>query len=166
LIVFDRVSETKSGHSDSARTRGGRREGYNPRQHAQLNEKYTLEEYLEIDKKSEARLEYWHGDIFDMSGVSREHARIEVNLLMHLGPRASAKRCRIFPANMRIKVPGAPPYRYADLSGLCGEERFEQRDGLDVLVNPALIIEVLSPSTEAYDRGDKFTYYKSIETLV
>ena len=132
---------------------------------AQPGHKYTLEEYLEIDRKSEARLEYWNGDVFDMSGVSKAHARIEINLARHLGPRMTQRGCLLFPANLRIKVPGAPPYRYADLSGLCGEAQYEQIDGVDMLTNPSLIVEALSDSTEAYDRGDKFTHYKSIPSF-
>src|SRR5205807_9084834 len=114
---------------------------------------------------SEERLEYWSGEIFCMSGVGRNHARIEVNLTTQLSLRLAGRGCEIFPANMRIKVPNAPPYRYADLSALCGEAQFEEIGGVDALVNPQLIVEVLSPSTEAYDRGDKFTHYKSIPTL-
>ena len=132
---------------------------------AQPKARYTLEEYLELDGKSEARLEYWNGEVFDMSGVSEEHAQIEVNITMHLGARLAAKGCRIFPANMRIKVPSRPPYRYGDLSALCGQAQFEQIGGVDALLNPSLIIEVLSDSTEAYDRGDKFSYYKSIPSF-
>lgn len=130
-----------------------------PKQH------YTLEEYLELDAKSEARLEYWDGEIFDMSGVSEEHAEVEVNLIMQLGPRLRAKGCRIFPANVRIKVPSLPPYRYGDTSALCGQAKFEKIGGVDVLTNPQLIIEVLSDSTEAYDRGHKFLHYKSIPSF-
>lgn len=66
---------------------------------------------------------------------------------------------------MRVKVPDFPPYRYPDLSALCGEAKFEQLGGIDMLVNPQLIVEVLSDSTEAFDRGDKFGYYKSIESF-
>jgi Uma2 family endonuclease len=124
--------------------------------------KYSLEEYLELDRHTEARLEYWDGEIFDMSGVSENHAQIEVNITIHLGARLAQQGCRLFPANMRIRVPSMPPYRYGDLSALCGAAQFVKVDGVDVLVNPALIIEILSSSTEAYDRGDKFTNYKSI----
>lgn len=127
--------------------------------------KYTLEEYLELDAKSEARLEYWNGEIFDMSGVSKKHARIEINVTLHLGPRLAQRGCLIFPANLRIKVPSLPPYRYGDLSALCGRDQYVNIGGLDVLTNPALIIEVLSDSTESYDRGDKFTHYKSIPSF-
>ncbi len=127
--------------------------------------KYTLEEYLELDAKSEERLEYWDGEIFSMSGVSNEHDQIEGNLNFRLRSRSQDRGCRVLQANMRIKVPSMPPYRYGDVSGLCGQPKFEKIGGVDVLTNPSLIIEVLSDSTEAYDRGDKFTNYKSIPSL-
>lgn len=132
---------------------------------AQPKLKHTLEEYLELDRNSEERLEYWDGEIVSMSGVSRPHARIEVNLTTLLDARLSTRGCEVFPANIRIKVPSLPPYRYGDISALCGEAQFEKIDGVDVLINPTLIIEVLSDSTEAYDRGDKFTHYKSIASF-
>ena len=124
--------------------------------------RYTLEEYFELERKSEERFEFWDGEVFCMSGVSREHDQIESNLNFYLRAKLAGRKCRAFLANMRLKVPSAPPYRYADLSALCGEAEFEQIGGVDALINPALIVEVLSPSTEAYDRGDKFTRYKSI----
>lgn len=80
-------------------------------------------------------------------------------------PQLRAGGCRVFPADMRIKVPSMPPYRYGDLSALCDKAQFEEIGGVDALTNPALIIEVLSSSTEAYDRGDKFTHYKSIPSF-
>src|SRR5947207_10004307 len=132
---------------------------------AQTKPRYTLEEYFELERKSEERFEYSNGEVFCMSGVSEEHAEIETNLIVSLKSRLRTRGCRVFPANIRIKVPSAPPYRYADLSALCGEAQFEEIGGVDALVNPQLIVEVLSPSTEAYDRGDKFTHYKSIPTL-
>jgi Uma2 family endonuclease len=73
------------------------------------------------------------------------------------------KGCYVFPSDMRIKVPDYPPYRYPDLTALCGKAEIEKIGGIDMLVNPQLIIEVLSDSTEAFDRGDKFSYYQSIE---
>lgn len=127
--------------------------------------KYTLEEYLELDANSEEPLEFWDGDIFSMSGVSNEHDLIENNLSYRLRLRLHDRGCRVLRANMRIKVPSMPPYRYGDVSGLCGQPKFEKVGGVDVLTNPSLIIEVLSASTEAYDRGDKFTNYKSIPSL-
>ncbi len=132
---------------------------------AQPKLKYTLEEYLELDRNSEARLEYWDGEIFDMSGVSPEHDQVESNLHFHLREKLRGKQCRIFLANTRIKVPSMPPYRYGDSSGLCGVPQYEVIGGIKSLTNPSIIIEVLSASTEAYDRGDKFTNYKSIPSL-
>ncbi len=128
--------------------------------------RYTLEEYLELDRQSEERLEFWNGEIFNMSGASAEHNEIELNLAMTLGTRARDKNCRLFLANMRIKVPSAPPYRYGDFSALCGEAKLEKIGGVDTVVNPSLIVEVLSPSTERYDRGVKFKQYQSIASLL
>ena len=127
--------------------------------------RYTLEEYFELERTSEERFEYWSGDVFCMSGVSPAHDQIESNVSFHLRSKLVGRNCRVFLANMRLKVPSAPPYRYADLSALCGEPRFEEIGGVGALTNPALIIEILSPSTEAYDRGDKFTRYKSITSF-
>lgn len=132
---------------------------------AQPKLKYTLEEYLELDRTSEARLEYWDGEIFDMSGVSPEHDAVEGNVYHHLRLKLKGKQCRLFLANTRIKVPTMPPYRYGDSSGLCGTPQYEVIGGIKALTNPSIIIEVLSSSTEAYDRGDKFTNYKSIPSL-
>jgi len=127
--------------------------------------RYTLEEYFELERKSEKRFEFWAGEIFCMSGVSADHAQIEINLVVLLNSCFAGRKCRIFPAPVRIKVPSAPPYRYADLSALCGEPKFEEIGGVGALTNPALVVEILSSSTEAYDRGDKFTHYKSIPSF-
>jgi Uma2 family endonuclease len=127
--------------------------------------RYTLEEYLELDRTSEERFEFWGSEIFCMSGGSQVHDRIIVNFIVALSAKLDVSKCRVFSSDMRIKVPSAPPYRYADFSALCGEARFEEAGGVDALVNPQLIVEVLSASTEAYDRGDKFTHYKSIPTF-
>ena len=127
--------------------------------------RYTLEEYFELERKSEERFEFWGGEIFCMSGVSPEHDQIESNFNYHLRAKLAGRSCRVFLANMRVKVPAAPPYRYADLSALCGEPKFEEIGGVGALTNPALVVEILSSSTEAYDRGDKFTHYKSIPSF-
>lgn len=127
--------------------------------------KYTLEEYFELDKNAEGNFEYFDGEVFEMSGVSPEHATIEMNLAETLNPAARKRGCRAFPANLRIKVPVLPTYRYPDLSVVCGEAVFVETQGLQCLVNPLLIVEVLSESTEFYDRGEKFRQYKSIESF-
>jgi Uma2 family endonuclease len=130
-----------------------------------LKQLYTLEEYLELDRQSEERLEFWNGEVFNMSGVSLAHAIIEMNIATYLTSRLGDKKCQVFPANMRIKVPSAPPYRYGDLSALCGEAESELIGGVDALRNPSLIIEVLSESTEKYDFDVKFKQYQSIESF-
>lgn len=132
---------------------------------ANPSRKYTLEEYFDLELSTNERFEYFDGEIFSMSGVSDAHDQIETNSLTALSIRLRERPCRVFSANMRIKVPSLPPYRYADVSATCEKPIFEKIGGVDVLTNPTLIIEVLSDSTEAYDRGDKFTHYKSIVSL-
>lgn len=127
--------------------------------------KYTLEEYFDLELSTNERFEYFDGEIFAMSGVSENHAQVEGNSYLELRLALRDRQCRVFPANMRIKVPSLPPYRYADVSATCEKPVFEKIGGVDVVTNPTLIIEVLSDSTEAYDRGDKFTHYKSIPSL-
>ena len=128
-------------------------------------ERFTLEEYIEFDKNSEERYEYFDGVVVSMSGGTLAHNRIARNLTTGLTNRLGGQGCEVLPADMRIKVPKAPPYRYADLVVVCGQPIIESVQGLDVLVNPALIVEILSESTEAYDRGKKFVSYQSIGTF-
>lgn len=126
---------------------------------------YTLEEYLELDHNSEEKIEFWDGHIFTLAGASVNHNQIQVNAILSLGNQLRGKGCRIFPSDMRLKVPAYSPYRYADLSALCGNPIFEKLGKQEMLVNPSLIIEVLSDSTAAFDRSYKFTYYKSIASF-
>ena len=132
---------------------------------AQVKPCYSLGDYFELELASDERWEWFNGEVFSMSGVSPNHGEVETNLIFTLRLRLQDRDCRVFPANVRIKTPAAPPYRYADLSALCGKPIYEAIGGVEALTNPVLIIEILSPSTEAYDRGDKFTYYKSIPSL-
>ena len=131
----------------------------------QIKPRYTLEEYFKLEKKSEERYEFYNGEVFCMSGVSPNHAQIETNLITSLNSKLRDRGCRVFPANMRIKVPAAPSYRYPDIVVVCDKPIYEKIGGIDALTNQALIIEVLSGSTEAYDRGDKFTHYKSVASF-
>ena len=126
---------------------------------------YTLEEYLALERDSEVKYEFWNGEIYAMSGGSLAHDQIMGNVYDALRGQLRGKDCRIFTNNMQIKVPAAPPYRYADGSVVCGKVEVERFNGNDLLMNPVLICEVLSPTTEAFDRGDEFTYYKSIPTF-
>lgn len=126
---------------------------------------YTLEEYLELDHNSEEKIEYWNGHVFTLAGASASHNQIQVNAIIALGSKLRGKGCRVFPSDMRVGVPAYPPYRYPDLSALCGQAIIHTFGKQDILTNPQLTIEVLSDSTESFDRSYKFTYYKSIESF-
>lgn len=126
---------------------------------------YTLEEYLELERNSEERYEFWNGEIVAMSGASPEHETILSNLITELNLEIAERPCRAFPSNLRIKVPSLPPYRYADASALSGNPEYELIGGIKALTNPSVIFEILSQSTEGFDRGDKFTFYQSIPSF-
>jgi Uma2 family endonuclease len=126
---------------------------------------YSLEEYIELEKSTNEKFEFFDGEVWSMSGASFSHNRIVQNLNFEVELQLREKGCQSFPSDMRIKVPDYPPYRYPDLTALCGKAEIEKIGGIDMLVNPQLIVEVLSDSTEAFDRGDKFSYYKSIESF-
>ena len=127
--------------------------------------KYTLEEYIELDKNSEERYEYFDGEVVCMSGGSIEHSTIAINVAGTLREGLKGRPCRVLSSDVRLKVPKAFPYRYPDVVVVCGQLLVEKIQGQVMLVNPLLIVEVLSPSTEAYDRGRKFTAYQSIESF-
>lgn len=126
---------------------------------------YTLEQYLELDKNSEEKYEFFDGEVFAMAGGSLEHNTISANVIRSLGNKLEGTTCRVLSSDMRLKVPLALPYRYPDATVVCGEPLIEKLQGQPMLVNPILIIEVLSDSTEAYDLGKKFTAYQSIESF-
>jgi Uma2 family endonuclease len=126
---------------------------------------YTMEEYFALERESDTRYEYWNGEIFCMSGASVAHNRIAGNVFGELRGQLRGRQCEAFNSDQRVKVPAAPPYRYPDVSVACGDPQFEDVQGLDALVNPVLMVEVLSGTTEKYDRETKFTYYKSIPSF-
>lgn len=128
--------------------------------------RYTLEEYLELDRAREEKLEFSDGHVFTPAGASVSHHRIQRNALAALSNKLRGRNCGVFPSDMRVGVPADPPYRDHDLSALCGEARFETLGRQEVFINPALLVEILSDSTAECDRGDKFNYYKSIPSFV
>ena len=132
---------------------------------SRLKTEYTLDDYFELEKSTNEKFEFWKGEVWSMSGASYKHNLIVSNLNVEIGLQLREKDCNVFPSDMRVKVPVRPPYRYPDLTALCGKAEIENVKGLDLLVNPNLIIEVLSESTEGFDRGDKFSRYKSIESF-
>jgi len=127
--------------------------------------KMTMEEYIEFDKNNEGRWEYFDGEVVDMAGGSLNHNQIASNISRVLGNKLDDKGCRALPGDMRLKVPKALPYRYPDVVVVCGEPVIEIVQGQEMLVNPLVIVEVLSPSTKAYDFDTKFTAYQSIASF-
>lgn len=125
----------------------------------------TPEAYLDWEEDQPTRHEYFHGRIYAMTGGSLEHVTVIQNLSLSLGTRLRGKNCRIFASELRVKVSETGLYTYPDVTVVCGEMELDRRTRSVTLLNPTLIIEVLSPSTEAYDRGDKFNHYRRLTSL-
>jgi Uma2 family endonuclease len=124
----------------------------------------TPEQYLEIERAAERKSEYYNGEMFAMAGAKEAHNLLVANLVADLHQQLRSRPCRVYPSDMRVRVSATGLYTYPDVIAVCGDRRF--LDGQkDTLLNPGLLVEVLSPSTEAYDRGRKFEQYKSIESL-
>jgi Uma2 family endonuclease len=124
----------------------------------------TLEEYRATSETSEERLEYRNGEIFTMSGGTANHSAIAVNLIIYLGFLLRDTDFRMYNGDMRIWIPEFQCGTYADALVINGEPEFNGTR-TDEILNPLLIVEVLSPSTEGYDRGEKFRKYRSIPSL-
>jgi len=124
----------------------------------------TEEEYLVREPESEYKSEFRDGRVVAMSGASLAHSGISVNVTSEIRQQLRGTPCRAFSSDTRIKVAAAKFYTYPDLSVVCGKPITDERDK-SALLNPTLIVEVLSPSTEAYDRGQKFAFYKKLESL-
>ena len=122
------------------------------------------DEYLEMERASDTKNEYFKGEIYAMSGASRKHNLIVANLIMEIGLQLKNKPCRVYPSDMRLKVEKTSLHTYPDIMVVCGPERFVDEKE-DTLLNPDVIIEVLSDSTESYDRGEKFLNYRQIDSL-
>ncbi len=125
---------------------------------------YTAEKYLELERNSEVRHEYIDGEIFEMAGAGKRHNQISANVMRLLGNQLLERNCTAYASEMRIRIPSTRKYTYPDIVGICGDEEFED-DIEDILLNPNLLIEILSKSTEAYDRGTKFEFYQTIESF-
>ncbi len=124
----------------------------------------TPDEYLAHERKADFRSEFYRGETFAMAGASARHNLIVSNAIVSLGQQLKKRPCRVYPSNLRLKIEGTGLFTYPDLSVVCGEPKFEYDQG-DVLLKPNVIIEVLSDSTEAYDRGKKFQHYRKIPSL-
>ena len=124
----------------------------------------TEQEYLDLERDSETKNEYFDGEIFAMAGASRKHNLIVANLIVSLGSQLKNKPCRVYPSDMRLKIEKTGLNTYPDVMITCNEEKFVD-EKQNTLLNPDIIIEVLSDSTEKYDRGAKFKNYRQIESL-
>jgi Uma2 family endonuclease len=127
-------------------------------------QRWTVEDYLAHERASEQRHEYLNGEITLMAGASESHNLIVTNILASLHTQLRQRPCRVYPGDMRVKISRASLYTYPDVSVVCEPPQYED-DQRDTLLNPALVIEVLSPSTESYDRGRKFQPYRSLPSL-
>jgi len=123
------------------------------------------EEYLAIERDALERHEYFDGEIFLMAGTSEEHANISSNVNISLGTQLKKRPCKSYQSDLRVHIPATGLYTYPDVIVVCGKPQLARDTYLDTLLNPILIVEVLSPSTADYDKGTKFDHYRSIESL-
>lgn len=126
--------------------------------------KLTSAEYLEIEREAEWKSEFYDGEMFAMAGVSLEHCVIVSNLVAALHSQMKGRPCNVYANDLRVKVQDNGLYTYPDVIALCDKPQLEDAN-MDTLLNPSVLIEVLSKSTEAYDRGKKFGLYRLLPTL-
>jgi Uma2 family endonuclease len=125
---------------------------------------FTPEEYLTIERQSSIKSEYLAGKIYAMAGASLAHNIITGNVVGEFYAQLRGKPCSTCPSDMRVHVPNTGIYTYPDVTVVCGEPECADHHG-DILLNPTVIVEVLSPSTESYDRGEKAEHYRQIASL-
>ena len=124
----------------------------------------TPEEYLALERKATIKSEYLGGQMYAMSGASRAHNLICLNIGGEIRSQLKERACEVYTNDMRVKVSAAGLYTYPDVLVVCDEPSLED-DSFDTLLNPTALFEILSPSTEAYDRGAKFGYYRQLDSM-
>ena len=124
----------------------------------------TPQQYLARERQAETKSEYLRGELFAMSAASREHNLIAGNVNSELSTQLRDRECEVYQADMRVKVSVTGLYTYPDVTVVCSEPEFEDAQ-VDTLLNPRVIVEVLSPSTADYDRGGKFAHYRRLPSL-
>lgn len=125
---------------------------------------WTIEEYLAMENAADEKHEYYQGEVFAMSGAKIQHNIIVRNVFISLGVKLKGKSCQPFGSDFRIHIPSNTLFTYPDVSVFCGEVETLNNDEWNAL-NPTVLIEVLSPSTKSYDRGNKFKLYRDIASL-
>ena len=131
---------------------------------AYKKERISIEDYLKMENKEVVKHEYYDGEIFAMSGAKVPHNTIATNFLGLLFNKLKGKKCKPYNSDQRIHIPSNTLFTYPDISIICGEVMTLNNDDFNVL-NPTVIVEVLSKSTKNYDRGEKFKLYRDIPTL-
>jgi Uma2 family endonuclease len=126
--------------------------------------KLSEEDYLAIERNASIKSEYYKGEVFAMAGAGNNHNIITANVIILIGSFLRGKGCTIYPSDMRLHIPENSLYTYPDTMVVCGQKQFKD-EKKDTILNPVLIVEVLSPTTEGYDRGEKFRLYRSIPHL-
>ena len=124
----------------------------------------NAEEYLAFERRSQFRSEFYQGEMFAMTGASRKHNLITLNIASRISEALDHRPCETYSNDMRVKVSLSGPYTYPDVVATCESPQFED-DFVDTLLNPQAIVEVLSESTESYDRGKKFSHYRRTPSL-
>ena len=127
--------------------------------------RFTPEEYLALERKAECKSEYFNGEIFAVSGATPQHVLIVTNVVSELRGQLKSRPCTVYSTDLRLKVSATGLYTYPDVIVVCGEPQFDD-DQKDTLLNPTLIVEVLSDSTKDYDRGGKFEQYRMLESFI
>jgi Uma2 family endonuclease len=130
----------------------------------QVKRLLSPQEYLAFERQAKTKNEYYAGEVFAMAGASRRHVKITVNTIVSLAAQLKERPCEVFTGDMRVKVSATGLYTYPDVAIVCGKPRFDDEQE-DTLLNPTVIVEVLSKSTETYDRTEKFAHYRNLESL-
>lgn len=128
--------------------------------------RYTLEEYFRIERDSSTKHEFRRGEIINMSGGSLEHSLIIANTIRAIGNRLEGSGCRVFDSNLRVRIAPKLRYAYPDATVICKDPQIDPDDpSRTTVINPRLVVEVLSPATELYDRGEKLRRYLELQSL-
>jgi Uma2 family endonuclease len=127
---------------------------------------YTIADYVHRERESLDKHEYRDGEILLMAGGTADHSLLLANVIRRIGNRLEGKPCHVYESNLRVRIPRTVLYTYPDASVICGPPKFDPNDPTgETVTNPRLIVEVLSASTEAYDRGEKFDRYRLLDSL-
>ena len=128
--------------------------------------KTTVEEYLRLEQDAAEKHEFRNGEVISMSGGSARHSLIISNVIREAGNALKGKPCRVYESNLRVRIPRSVLYTYPDAMIVCGPPQFDPKDVNETtIINPKVLIEVMSPGSESYDRGEKFDRYRTLDSM-